>query len=144
MISIEADRKDGIVFQVGEVAQKLGINAQTLYFYERIGLMRSPPRTEAGYRLYSEADIERLSFILRAKDLGLTLAEIGEILTLKEGRSLTCREVHDRLLQKVQQIEAQIQKLQVLHDELLPLVDRCRLNLNDEQRECTVLENTES
>lgn len=132
------------MFQVGEVARKLGINAQTLYFYERIGLMRSPPRSESGYRLYNDADLERLSFILRAKDLGLTLEEIGEILTLKEGRSLTCREVHDRLIQKIQQIEVQIQKLQGLRHELLPLVDRCRTRLEDEQRQCTVLENRDS
>ncbi|MFP4007719.1 MAG: heavy metal-responsive transcriptional regulator [Spirulinaceae cyanobacterium] len=132
------------MLQVGEVARQLGINTQTLYFYERIGLMRSPPRSESGYRLYSDADLERLSFILQAKDLGLTLEEIGEILTLKEGRSLTCREVHDRLVQKVQQIENQIQKLQALRHELLPLVDRCRTSLEDEQRQCTVLENRDS
>jgi MerR family Zn(II)-responsive transcriptional regulator of zntA len=133
-----------VMWQVGEVARKLGINPQTLYFYERIGLMRSPPRSESGYRLYSDADLERLSFILQAKDLGLTLEEIGEILTLKEGRSLTCREVHDRRVQKVQQIEVQIQKLQALRHELLPLVDRCRASLEDEQRQCTVLENRDS
>ncbi|MFP4298228.1 MAG: heavy metal-responsive transcriptional regulator [Spirulinaceae cyanobacterium] len=132
------------MLQVGEVARQLGINTQTLYFYERIGLMRSPPRSESGYRLYSDADLERLSFILQAKDLGLTLEEIGEILTLKEGRSLTCREVHDRLVQKVQQIENQIQKLQALRHELLPLVDRCRTSLEDEQRQCTVLENRDA
>lgn len=132
------------MWQVGEVARKFGINAQTLYFYERIGLMRSPSRSESGYRLYNEAEIERLSFILRAKDLGLTLEEIGEILTLKEGRSLTCREVHDRLVQKVQQIEVQIHKLQALRRELLPLVDRCQVSLEDEQHQCTVLENRDS
>jgi MerR family Zn(II)-responsive transcriptional regulator of zntA len=63
------------MFQVGEVSRRLGLNPQTLYFYERIGLIPSPQRTEAGYRLFSQQDMERLAFISRAKSLGLTLDE---------------------------------------------------------------------
>ena len=58
------------------------INPQRLYFYERIGLIPPPQRTEAGYRLFSELDVDRLAFITRAKSLGLSLDDIKEILSL--------------------------------------------------------------
>ena len=126
------------MFKMGEVSKKLGLNPQTFYFYERIGLMPSPQRTESGYRLFSQSDVDRLTFITRAKSLGLTLDEIKEILELKEGRLLTCRAVYDRLNHKVQDIKENIQELQALHDELLPLVEQCQMNL--EQSECVVLD----
>lgn len=128
------------MFQVREVARRLGLNPQTLYFYERIGLIPPPQRTEAGYRLFSPRDLERLEFITRAKTLGLSLEEIKDILTLKDGGSLTCRTVYDRLSQKVQEIENSIRQLQALREELIPLVKHCSENLQDLDRECTVLD----
>jgi DNA-binding transcriptional MerR regulator len=130
------------MFHIGEVSRRLGLNTQTLYFYERIGLIPSPQRTEAGYRLFSQADLDRLAFIVRAKSLGLTLDEIKEILALREGRSLTCQAVYDRLNHKIQGIEEKIRQLQGLRDELVPLADRCRANLDplNTAKECTVLE----
>lgn len=127
------------MFQVGQVSRHLGINPQTLYFYERIGLIPPPQRTEAGYRLYSQQDMERLTFIARAKSLGLSLDEIKDILALKDGRSLTCRVVYERLNQKVQTIKDNIRQLQSLHDELVPLVQQCYDNLENTEEECTVL-----
>jgi DNA-binding transcriptional MerR regulator len=59
------------MLKIGQVAQKLGLNPQTLYFYERIGLIKNPQRTEAGYRIYEDEDLEQLLFITRAKALGL-------------------------------------------------------------------------
>ncbi|MCG5056725.1 MAG: MerR family transcriptional regulator [Limnoraphis sp. WC205] len=129
------------MLQVGEVSRKLGINAQTIYFYERIGLIPSPQRSESGYRLFSEQDIERLLFIHRAKSLGLTLEEIRDILALKDGKKLTCQALHQRLLNKIKLIEKQMIQLQLLHEELLPLVEQCEVNLNhsDPTHECIVL-----
>lgn len=125
---------------VGDVARQLSLNPQTLYFYERIGLIPPPQRTESGYRLFSEQDIERLAFITRAKSLGLSLEEIKDILTLKDGRSLTCQAVYDRLSQKVAAIQQQIQQLQSLHDDLLPLVEHCSVHLQDSGKECIVFD----
>jgi MerR family transcriptional regulator, Zn(II)-responsive regulator of zntA len=136
------DRDIDAMLQVGEICRKLGINPQTLYFYERINLIPPPKRTESGYRLFSDQDMERLVFISRAKALGLSLEEIKDILTLKEGRSLTCQAMHSRLLKKVQEIEEKMEQLQKLRDELLPLVDRCSQKLShpDPTHECVVLE----
>jgi MerR family Zn(II)-responsive transcriptional regulator of zntA len=119
----EADR---LMLKVSEVAQTLGINPQTLYFYERRGIIPPPQRNAAGYRLFSEQDVERLRFITRVKDLGLSLAEIQEILTLKEGQALTCQAVQARLSAKLAQIEEQIQQLQALQQELQPLLATCQ------------------
>jgi MerR family transcriptional regulator, Zn(II)-responsive regulator of zntA len=130
------------MLQLGEVSRQLGLNPQTLYFYERIGLIPPPQRTEAGYRLFSQADVERLIFITRAKSLGLSLDDIKEILSLKEGQLLTCRAVHDRLNQKVQEIAAKIHQLQLLQDELIPLLEQCHTNFDhpDPMHQCVVLE----
>lgn len=133
------------MLQVGEVAQKLGLNPQTLYFYERIGLIPPPQRTTAGYRLFSEQDMTRLSFITRVKALGLSLDEIKEILVLQEGQALTCEVMHRRLTAKVRQLEDQIQQLQALRDELLSLVEQCQTNLNQSAPtdECVVVREIE-
>ncbi|EDX78525.1 redox-active disulfide protein 2, putative [Coleofasciculus chthonoplastes PCC 7420] len=138
--ALDSDMSWGNMLQVGEVARKLGLNPQTLYFYERIGLIPSPKRTEAGYRLFDDQDIERLSFISRAKALGLSLDEIKELLALQDGDSLSCGEVYQMLLRKVQQIEDNIQQLQRLRTELLPLLNRCQENAQrlGEERQCVV------
>lgn len=128
------------MFQVGEVSRTLGINPQTLYFYERIGLIPPPERTAAGYRLFSHSDMERLAFIVQVKALGLSLDEIRDILALKDGRSLTCQAVHERLCKKLNEIEQQIQRLQALHNQLTPLVNHCAQNLEVTDRECVVLD----
>jgi DNA-binding transcriptional MerR regulator len=128
------------MFQVGEVSRQLGLNPQTLYFYERIGLMPNPKRTAAGYRLYDQPDLERLSFITQAKALGLSLDEIKELLMLQDGQQLSCQEVYDRLLKKVQHIDDTIAKLQTLKAQLTPLLDRCQRSLEQPQtgQQCVV------
>ncbi len=125
--------------KISEVSHQLGINPQTLYFYERIGLIPSPRRTKSGSRLYSEEDVERLSFILRVKSLGLKLEEIKEVLALKEGESLTCQAVYERLQQKITEIDQKINRYAQLREELLPLLKQCEANL-DQDRECIVLD----
>ena len=127
------------MLKISEVSRQLGINPQTLYFYERIGLIPPPQRSKAGYRLYRQEDIERLSFILRVKSLGLTLEEIKEILALKEGESLTCQAVYERLQQKIAEIDQKIQRYSQLRAELIPLLKQSEANL-DQNRECIVFD----
>jgi len=117
------------MFQVGEVSRRLGLNPQTLYFYERIGLIPSPKRTAAGYRLYEQPDLDRLSFITQAKALGLSLDDIKDLLMLQDGQQLSCQDVYDRLLKKVQHIDDMIHQLQTLKAQLNPLVEQCQRSL---------------
>ena len=120
------------MLQVGEVSRKLGLNPQTLYFYERIGLIPAPHRTESGYRLFSQEDVDRLSFITHSKAMGLSLDEIKEILTVEEGNDLACQAVHDCLLRKAKAIEDTIQQLQTLRDRLLPLINHCQQSIQSQ------------
>lgn len=130
------------MFKISEFSRILGINPQTLYFYERIGLIPSPQRTEAGYRLFSQLDVDRLVFISRAKSLGLSLDDIKEILSLKEGKLLTCKAVYERLSKKVKEIEENIDQLRSLHNELVPLVEQCKTNFDhpDPAYQCVILD----
>jgi DNA-binding transcriptional MerR regulator len=64
---------------IGQLAQEAGVNIETIRYYERRRLLRDPPRTSSGYRQYSAADLWRLQFIARAKQLGFTLAEIATL-----------------------------------------------------------------
>lgn len=136
-------REEILMFKVGEVSKILGINPQTIYFYERIGLIPSPQRTEAGYRLFSQQDLDRMDFIIRGKSLGLTLEEIKDILELKNQRSLTCQTVYERLNYKITEIRDKIDKLQALHNELLPLIRECqtRLDGTNSEQQCIILDN---
>ncbi len=123
------------MLQVGEVSRKLGLNPQTLYFYERIGLIPSPHRTESGYRLFSQEDMNRLAFITHSKSMGLSLEDIKEILTAKDRKSITCQTVHDCLQKKAKSIEETIQQLQILLDEIRPLISHCERSI--ECKDCS-------
>lgn len=129
------------MLQVKQVCQLLNINVQTIYYYERIGLI-SPQRSESGYRLFSPEDMEILRFILQVKSLGLTLEEIRELLQLKKGRSLSCRVVYNQLKSKIVEIEDKIRQLEGLKKELMPLLQQCELNLDhpNPEHQCQVLD----
>ena len=64
---------------ISQLAHEAGVHVETIRYYERRGLLREPPRTPAGYRQYSTADLGRLQFIARAKQLGFTLAEVARL-----------------------------------------------------------------
>ncbi len=119
-----------MMLRIGELSRKLGVNPQTIYFYERIGLIPRPKRTRSGYRLFDERDMERLFFIHQAKTLGLNLDEIKEILSLQESQTLGCGEVYRRLAVKVEQIQQQISQLQALKAKLVQLLHCCEENLH--------------
>jgi DNA-binding transcriptional MerR regulator len=111
---------------ISQVAKQLNINIQTIYFYEKKGLIPSLNRSEAGYRLFTPKDVQRIIFILRNKKLGLTLEEIKELLNLQENNNLSCAEAYQRLDRKVQEIDQQIEELTTLRNELLPLLEKAK------------------
>ena len=69
----------GVLMKIGQLADAVGVGVETVRYYERRGLLEPPLRTEAGYRQYGASDVARLEFLLRAKELGFTLAEISEL-----------------------------------------------------------------
>ena len=86
--------------QIAEVAQRSGFTPATLRYYEEIGLLTPPARTDAGYRLYDETSLERLRFIARAKQLGCSLDEIADLVSVRDGGR--CATVQQRLLSTVE------------------------------------------
>jgi MerR family mercuric resistance operon transcriptional regulator len=111
---------------IGQVARQAGIGIETVRFYERQGLLEEPARKESGYRQYQEDVVARLRFIKRAKELGFTLKEIGELLALRLDPQTTCAEVRGRAKAKIDDIEAKIRDLQRMRQALDKLVASCR------------------
>ena len=103
--------------KIGQLARRVNLNVRTLRYYETLGLLPAPQRTETGYRLYSEADERRLRFVLQAKRVGLSLKEIGRILELGRHGS-PCGYVREIVSRHIAEISARIANLQALRAEL--------------------------
>lgn len=107
--------------RIGELADRLGVNTKTIRYYEGIGLMPSPERTPAGYRVYDEDAVERLTFIKTAQRLGITLDEAREILAFRDRGEQPCGYVRDVLRRERAHIDARIRELRALRSELVAL-----------------------
>jgi DNA-binding transcriptional MerR regulator len=118
--------------RIGELAQRSGVPARTLRYYEAVGLVDPPARTASTYRDYSEAVIDRLVFIRSAQALGLTLGEIRGIMALRDNGEVPCAHVLELLTERTAQIDRTIRQLKRLRSELRQLVARSReLNPDD-------------
>lgn len=100
---------------IGQLAKQAACNLETIRYYERIGLLRKPPRTAGGHRLYGGEAAGRLSFIRRARELGFAIDDIRGLLGLVDGRAVTCagvRRITDRQLATVKSKVADLRKLE--------------------------------
>ncbi len=104
--------------RIGEIANRAGMTVEAVRFYERQGLLPRPARTEAGYRVYADADLRRLQFIRQAKRLGFSLQEIVRILRLRERGQCPCREVIEILEHHLHDKEDQLHRLECFRDEI--------------------------
>lgn len=111
---------------IGRLAKRAEVNIETIRFYERRGLMPKPLRRESGYRQYSDADIARLRFIRRAKELGFSLKEILELLSLRVDPDTTCGDIKRRAEVKIVDMEEKIKALQRMKKALTKLASTCR------------------
>src|SRR3954468_9521034 len=98
--------------KIGEVAERGGVNLQTIRYYEREGLLPAPPRLPSGYRAFPQQTIRRVRFIKRAQELGFSLTEIRELLTLRLDRQRDRAAVRTLTSAKVAQIEEKIRSLE--------------------------------
>lgn len=110
---------------IGEVARQASVGIETMWFYERQGLLEEPERRASGYRQYDQEAVAVLKFIRRAKELGFTLKEIKGLLALRLDASATRAEVREQAKAKVADIEAKIADLQRMRDVLTKLVKKC-------------------
>lgn len=111
---------------IGLVARRSGVGVETVRFYERQGLIEEPPRRLFGYREYDDNVVARLGFIRRAKELGFTLKEIKELLSLRRDPSTPASDVRRRAEAKIADIEAKIRTLQKMKKALQKLTSACR------------------
>jgi MerR family mercuric resistance operon transcriptional regulator len=123
---------------IGQLAKKAQVNVETIRYYERRGLIPEPPRRESGYRQYSEMDVARIRFIKNAKELGFSLKEILELLSLRVDPKTTCGDVKKRAEGKIADMEEKIKALQRMKKALTKLASTCRGR--GPTTECPILE----
>lgn len=111
--------------KVGEVAKQAGVNLQTVRYYERRGLLPRPPRTGSNYRAYPEDAVRRVQFIKRAQELGFTLQEINELLSLRAAPQTRCADVRRRAQTKLRDIDDRVRTLQAMRKALTKLIGEC-------------------
>lgn len=112
--------------RIGGLAKKLGLNPQTIRYYERVGLLPAPDRTEAGYRTYGEEDERRLGFVRNARNVGLTLGEIKEVLDFRERGEAPCGYVTATIARRANEIERRIEELNAFKRDLDRLYEKAR------------------
>ncbi|MGG6239327.1 heavy metal-responsive transcriptional regulator [Leptolyngbya sp. KIOST-1] len=103
---------------IRDLSRAAGVPASTIRYYEQLGLLQAPQRSAAQYRLYGTADVERLRFIQKAKRLGLSLTEIGQLIALRAGGTAPCQQLKAMVSSHLQQLDQQIAELQALRQEL--------------------------
>lgn len=122
---------------IGSLAKKTGTKVQTIRYYEQIGLLREPGRTAGGQRRYDDADLDRLSFIRHARQLGFSLDAIRELLDLSDHPSRPCQDADAIAQHQLHQVELRLARLEALRTELKRMVRECR---GGRTADCRVLE----
>jgi len=127
---------------IGRLAKKVNVNLETIRYYERRGLMPEPPRSESGYRHYSQDSVARIRFIIHAKELGFSLKEVSELLSLRVDKYNTCYDVKRIAEVKITDIEEKIRVLRNMKNALIKLKAEC--NGRGPTGECPLLEALEA
>jgi MerR family transcriptional regulator, copper efflux regulator len=110
---------------IGKLAARADVGVETVRFYERQGLIPEPQRSPKGYRQYREAEVGRIRFIRKAQDLGFTLSEIRELLSLRVDAGSDCGDVRGRAEQKIAQVEEKLADLRRIRSALEELTRAC-------------------
>lgn len=111
---------------IGQLAKEVGVNVQTVRYYERRRLLNPAARKPSGYRLYGDEALRRLRFIKNAQALGFTLREIADLLSLRVSSSARCGDVQRKAQAKLVQVEAKIRDLRALDRALQGLIHACQ------------------
>jgi Cu(I)-responsive transcriptional regulator len=128
---------EAALLNIGEAAQASGVSAKMIRHYEEIGLVPKAGRTGAGYRLYREADVHRLRFVRRARDLGFSMKEIEALLGLWNDRRRASSEVKLLATKHIADLDQKIAELQAMRRTLAALSRHCH---GDHRPDCPILE----
>lgn len=113
-------------YRIGRLSEASRTKAVTIRYYERQGLLREPPRNGSGYRVYNDADLDRLLFIRRSRQLGFGIDTIRELLDLADRTDASCADVDARVSQHLEQVRRRLAQLRTLETELERLSDCCQ------------------
>jgi len=122
---------------IGEAARLSGVSAKMVRHYEGLGLLPAVARTDSGYRQYSEAEVHTLRFIKRARDLGFSMGEIGELVGLWQNRRRASANVRKIAQKHADELQQRIAAMQEMQRTLKHLIHCCQ---GDERPECPILE----
>lgn len=122
---------------IGDAANASGVSAKLIRYYESIDLISEAARTESGYRIYTEAEVQTLRFIKRARSLGFSIKQIGELLALWHDRSRTSAQVRSVARAHIEELETKILELRAMANTLRKLAASCR---NDKRPDCPILD----
>jgi len=121
---------------ISDIARQVGLTAKSIRYYEEIGLIPPPARTDAGYRVFSDTDLHRLRFIQRARGLGFSVEECRQLLSLYDDGSRASADVKRLALTRVDDIDRKIAALQDMRRILSDLAEKCH---GDDRPDCPIL-----
>jgi MerR family mercuric resistance operon transcriptional regulator len=123
--------------KIGQLSEKTECKVETIRYYERIGLLLAPMRSEAGYRIYDDNHLKRLAFIRRSRKLGFTIEEIRALLSLVDKGDYACNEVKTITMEHVESIHRKIADLKKLEKILTRIASQCT---GDATPECPIID----
>ncbi len=125
------------MLSIGTLGKRTGTKVQTIRYYEQIGLMPEPGRTEGGQRRYEDAELDRLAFIRHSRELGFSLEAIRELLDLSDNPERSCAQIDAVAQKQLHKVEARIARLEALRIELRRMIGECHA---DRVADCRILE----
>ena len=127
--------------KIGELAKLTDCQVETIRYYEREGLLPEPARTDGNYRLYTQAHVERLTFIRNCRSLDMTLEEIRSLLSLRDSPQDQCESVNALIDEHIHHVKARVDSLLALQAQLLDLRQRCSAGADKDH--CGILQRLE-
>ncbi len=121
---------------IGQAAEQSGLSAKMIRYYEASGLLSPAQRSTSGYRLYGKEDLHTLAFIKRSRDLGFSLHEVGQLLTLWQDRQRASADVKALARGHIDELNRKIEEMASLRDTLQQLVEHCH---GDDRPDCPIL-----
>jgi len=131
-----AERTEENAMNVGDAAERSGLPAKTIRYYEEIGLIR-PARAGNGYRDYSRDDVHRLAFLRRARNLGFSIDDCRQLMALYQDRERASHDVREIAAAHVKAIEEKLRELQSMRATLQKLIHACH---GDDRPDCPILD----
>ncbi len=118
----------GKLMKIGELARTVGVSAKAIRYYEGIGLITPPERMKNGYRIYRPSDVATLRFVSKARSLGFSLPQVGDLLMLWQDNKRASADVKNLAMQHIGAINQRINELEAVRETLIELIEKCHGN----------------